>query len=63
MLISDTTFSYIILDFLEDILHPFPQVFKLGRLIFQKHNNKDKNCKTTQKQPQKIIWYQENSSN
>ena len=56
LLISDTTFSYIIFDFLEDILHPFPQVFNLSRLISEKHNKKDTNLKTTQKQPQTILW-------
>ena len=34
---------YIILDFIEDIVHTFPQVFNLARLISQKHNIKDKN--------------------
>ena len=43
LLISDTTFSYIIFGFLEDILHPFPQVLKLDRLVSQKHDNKDTN--------------------
>ena len=47
---------YIILDFIEDIVHTFPQVFNLARLISQKHNIKDKNWKTTQQQPQAILW-------
>ena len=57
LLISGTTFSYIIIfDFLDDILHPFPQVFNLSRLISEEHNNKDTNWKTTQEQPQTISW-------
>ena len=40
LLISNTTFSYIIFDFLEDILHPSPQVFNLGRLISEKRTEK-----------------------
>ena len=55
LLITDTTFSYIIFDFLENILHLFPQLFNLGKLISQKHNNKNANWKTTQKQPQTIL--------
>ena len=50
LLISDATFSYTIFDFLEDILHSFPQVFNLGRL------------KITQEQPQTILWQLGNSS-
>ena len=46
--ISHTTFSYIIFDFLEDILHTFLQAFHLGRLISQKHKNKDTDWKATQ---------------
>ena len=34
---------YIMFSFLEDIPHPIPQVFNLGRLISQKHSNKDTN--------------------
>ena len=56
LLISDTNFSYVILDFLEDILHPFCHVFNLGMLISQKHKNKDTNWKTSQQQPQTILW-------
>ena len=41
-------FPYIIFDFFEDILQLFPQVFNLDRPIFQKHNNKNTNWKTTQ---------------
>ena len=37
--------------FCKDILHLFPQVLNLGRLISQKHN-KDTNWKTTQQRPQ-----------
>ena len=48
LLISRTTFSYIIFDFLEDILYTFPQVFNLGWRVSQKHNNKDTNWKTIQ---------------
>ena len=56
LLVSDTIFSYIIFDFLEEILHPFPKMFNLGRFIFQKHNSKDTNWKTTQEHPQTILW-------
>ena len=56
LLISDTNCSYIIFDFLEDTLHLFPQVFNLSRLVSQKYNNKDTNWKTTQEQPQTILW-------
>ena len=42
LLILDTTLSYIIFDFLDDILHSFTQVLNLGRLISQKYN-KDAN--------------------
>ena len=49
--ISDTTFTIYYFRFIEDILHPFPQVFNLGRLISQKHN-KDTDRKITQQQPQ-----------
>ena len=56
LLISGTNFSYIIFDFLENILHSFPQVFNPGRILSQKHNNKDTNWKTTQEQPQTILW-------
>ena len=37
LLISDTTFSYIIFDFLEDILDSFTKVLNLGRLISEKN--------------------------
>ena len=50
--ISDTTFSIYYFQFIEDILYLFPQVFKVGKLISQKHNIKDINWKTTQRQPQ-----------
>ena len=56
LLISDTVFSYIISNFLEEILHLFPQVFNLGRFTSQKNNNNDSNWKTTQQQPQTILW-------
>ena len=55
LLILDTTFFYIIFDFVKDILHPFPQVFNLGRFISQKHNNEDINRKTTQQQHVSVI--------
>ena len=55
LLMSDTTFSYIIFDFLEDIFHPYLQVFNLGRLISQKHNCKVANWKTTQEQLKAIL--------
>ena len=34
-----------------NILHPIPQVFKLGRFIYQKHD-KETNWRTTQQQAQ-----------
>ena len=40
-------FAYVNLDFIEDILHPLPQMFNLDKLISKKHNNKD----TTEKLP------------
>ena len=52
LLILDTPFSYIIFDFLEDILHLVPQVFNLDKLFSQKHSNRDTNWKITQQQPQ-----------
>ena len=55
LLILDTTFSYIIFDFVKDILHPFPQLFNLGRFISQKHNNEDINRKITQQQHISVI--------
>ena len=61
--ISDTTFSYIIFDFLEDILHPFSQVFNLGRRISQKHNNKETNWKTTLQTATDNFMITSNSSN
>ena len=39
LLISGNTFSFIIFDFLEGILHPFPQVSNPGKLVSQKHNS------------------------
>ena len=48
--ISDTTLSIYYFRFIEDILHPFPKVFNLGRLISQKHKDTDR--KITQQQPQ-----------
>ena len=56
LLTWDTTFFYIIFDFLEDILQAFPQVFNLSGIISQKHNNKDTNWKPTQEKPQTILW-------
>ena len=41
LLISDTTFPIFYFDFIEAILHPFPQVSNLARLISQKHNTED----------------------
>ena len=52
LLILGTPFSYIIFDFLEDILHLVPQVFNLDKLFSQKHSNKDTSWKITQQQPQ-----------
>ena len=54
LLILGTTFSIYYFDFLEDILHFFTQAFNLGRIVSEKHNNKDTNWKATQKQQQTI---------